>query len=147
MIINHFVERFGPLLGRILIGVVYIANGIGLSTAFQGVVGMMADKGIPAAALMLSITILVWLVGGACIILGWQLRLAAGVLFLLTIPVLAGIHGPWNADASAFQNELNHFLKGIAMLGGLAYLAAFGSGEFQLGYQRRLSRHNDMEAR
>lgn len=90
---------------------------IGLSTAFHNVAGLMADKGIPAPALMLSITILVWLAGGACIVLGWQLRLAASVLFLLTIPVLAGMHGPSNADANAFQNELNHFLKGIAMLG------------------------------
>lgn len=147
MTIHRFVERFGPLLGRNLIGIVYIANGIGLWAAFHEVAGMMAGKGIPAAALMLSITILVWLVGGACIILGWQLRLAASALFLLTIPVLAGIHGPWNADANSFQNELNHFLKGIAMLGGLAYLAAFGAGEFKLGSWHWLSRLNDVEAR
>lgn len=146
MVIEKFVGKFGPLLGRILIGIVYIANGIGLSTAFHDVVGMMATKGVPASALMLSITILVWLVGGACIMVGWQLRLAASVLFVLTIPVLAGIHGPWNADASAFQNELNHFLKGIAMLGGLAYLAAFGPGEFRLGTQPRPSGLNAMEA-
>jgi putative oxidoreductase len=136
MIKNNRIERFGPLLGRILIGAVYVANGIGLSTAFRSVSGMMADKGVPTPTLLLTLIILAWLLGGACIILGWQLRLAASVLFLLTIPVLAGIHGPWNADANAFQNELNHFLKGVAMLGGLACLAALGSGGGSLSQDR-----------
>lgn len=145
MVKADFIERFGPLLGRVLIGIVYIANGIGLSGSFHGVAAMMASKGMPAPTLLLAVTILIWLVGGACIILGWQLRLAAAVLFVLTIPVLAGIHGPWNADANAFQNELNHFLKGIAMLGGLAYLAAFGSGEFYVGRNSRFSRGREME--
>lgn len=134
---SDFVAKFGAVLGRVLIGIVYIANGIGLLGSFHGVAAMMAGKAIPLPTVFLGLTILVWLVGGACVILGWRLRLAASVLFLLTIPVLAGIHGPWNADANAFQNELNHFLKGLAMLGGLAYLAAFGPGEFYIGRNRR----------
>lgn len=145
MTANTFIERFGPLLGRVLIGIVYLANGIGLSTAFHGVAGMMAGKGVPAPELVLTLVILVWLVCGACIVAGWQLRLAASVLFVLTIPVLAGMHGPWNADANAFQNELNHFLKGIAMLGGLSYLAAFGPGAFHVGQGSRLPLCKGME--
>ena len=136
---NNCVTKFGPLFGRVLIGIVYLANGIGLSVSLREVVTMMVGRGIPAPMPLLSLVILVWLTGSVCVIVGWRFRLAASVLFLLTIPVLVGIHGPWNADAASFQNELNHFLKGIAMLGGLVYLAAFGPGEFHLGHNRRHS--------
>jgi putative oxidoreductase len=144
---SDFVVKFGPLLGRFLIGMVYIASGIGLVGSFHGVAAMMAARGIPAPAWALCITIAVWLTGGTCVILGWRLRLAAAALFVLSVPVVVGIHWPWSAGASAFTDELNHFLQGLAMLGGLAYLAAFGPGEFHLGRPRGNARLTAMEQR
>jgi putative oxidoreductase len=130
---SDFVAKFGPLLGRVLIGIVYIVSGIGLVGSFHGVTAMMTAKGIPLPVLALCVTIAVWFIGGACVILGWRLRLAAAALFVLSVPIVVGIHWPWSAGASAFTDELNHFLQGLAMLGGLAYLAAFGPGKFHLG--------------
>lgn len=98
---------------------------------------MMAARGVSAPMPLLSLVILAWLAGSVCVIFGWRFRLAATMLFLLTLLVLVGIHGLWNADPASFENELNHFLKGMAMLGGLAYLAAFGPGDFHLGNREK----------
>ncbi|MFS8977882.1 DoxX family protein [Cupriavidus necator] len=136
---GDFVGKLGALLGRFLIGIVYIASGTGLVGSFHGVTAMMAGKGIPAPMLALCVTIAVWLVGGTCVILGWQFRLAASALFVLSVPVVVGIHWPWSAGANAFRDELNHFLQGLAMLGGLAYLAAFGPGGFYIGHTSTLT--------
>lgn len=129
---TELIEKYGALMGRILIGIVYLASGVGLLRSFQGVAAMMTAKGIPAPLPILAVIVLVWLVGGTCVILGWRTRLAATALFVLSVPVVLGIHWPWAADPRAFTDELNHFLQGLAMLGGLAYLVAFGPGELHI---------------
>lgn len=115
--------RWGALTGRVLIGAVYVINGVGLIGAFDGVTQLMAAKGVPMQSALLALTIAAWLTGGLCLIIGWRCRLAALVLAVITVPVTLSIHGPWTADAAAFQNELNHFLKNIAVIGGLLLIA------------------------
>lgn len=115
--------RWGGVAGRLLMGAVYVINGLGLMGAFGGVTQLMATKGVPMQAPLLALTIAAWLVGGLCIMAGWHSRLAALVLAAITVPVTLLIHGPWAADAAMFQNELNHFLKNIAMIGGLLVIA------------------------
>jgi putative oxidoreductase len=129
---DHFIERFGPLAGRVLIGGVYVVNGIGLFGAFNAVAGLMAVKGVPAPEALLATTIAAWLVFGAFVVVGYRVRVAGLVLAAITVPVTFCIHAPWGADPSAFQNELNHFLKNLAIIGGLLYVAASRPGAFSL---------------
>jgi len=35
------------------------------------------------------------------------------------VPVTLIFHGFWHADAAEFQNQLNHFLKNVAILGAM----------------------------
>ncbi|WP_349606426.1 DoxX family protein [Cupriavidus sp. DF5525] len=144
---RDLISNCGALMGRLLIGTVYIASGIGLVGSFHGVTAMMTGRGIPLPMLALCLTIAVWLVGGICVILGWQFRPAASVLLVVSVPVVVGIHWPWSAGMKAFPDELNHFMQGLAMLGGLAYLAAFGPGRFYIGRTRRIAQFDVMEAR
>jgi putative oxidoreductase len=129
---EKFVERFAPLAGRILIGGVYIVNALGLIGAFAPVTGLMAVKGLPFPALLLAVTIAAWLIGGGCVVLGYRVRPAGLMLAAITVPVTLCIHAPWSADPAAFQNELNHFLKNLAIIGGLLYVAGSRPGAFSL---------------
>ena len=37
-------------------------------------------------------------------------------------------HGFWSFEPAQYNNQLNHFLKNLAILGGLLYIAAAGAG-------------------
>lgn len=125
-----------PLAARVLLSLVYVVNGVGMVPAFADVAALMTSKGLPVSNVLLALTIALWLCGGACLILGWQARRAAQALFLATIFATFSFHAPWAADQASFHNELNHFLKNLAILGGLLYVITYGSGPYSLESRR-----------
>ncbi len=68
----------------------------------------------------------------ALIFLLSQARLGAAALFLWMIPVTLVFHNFWAAAADQQQVELAMFMKNIAMMGGLLYIMAYGSGRFSV---------------
>ncbi len=120
---ESLLSKAGPIAGRLLVGGVYAINGIGLLDAFGPVSQLMAAKGVIAPGILLGLTISAWLIGGLMLIFGYRVQLAGLVLAAITVPVTLYIHGPWSASPAEFQNELNHFLKNIAIIGALVYIA------------------------
>ena len=110
-------------IGRALAGVLFVVSGIGKVLGFAGVAAWMNSAGIPAAGLFLALTILLEIGGGLALVTGFQARIAALALAVFLVPVTLIFHGFWSADAADFQNQLNHFLKNVAILG--AMLAVF----------------------
>jgi putative oxidoreductase len=106
-------------VARALVGALFLVAGLGKVAGFSGVAGYMASVGIPFASLLLVGTIALEVGGGLLMILGWQARWAALLLALFTVPVTLLFHAFWNADAASFQNQFNHFLKNVAIIGGL----------------------------
>lgn len=111
-------------IGRALAGVLFVVSGIGKVLGFAGVAAWMNGACIPAAGLLLVLTILLEVGGGLALITGFQARLAAGALAVFLVPVTLIFHGFWHADAAEFQNQLNHFLKNLAILGGMLAIVA-----------------------
>jgi putative oxidoreductase len=71
------------------------------------------------------------------LVIGWQTRFAALVLLLLMIPVTAIFHNPWAAtDAALAQQKMIHFLKNLAIMGGLLNVLAFGAGSYSIEARR-----------
>ena len=106
-------------VGRALAGVLFVVSGIGKVLGFAGVAAWMNGAGIPAAGLLLVLTILLEIGGGLALVTGFQARIAALALALFLVPVTLIFHGFWHADAAEFQNQLNHFLKNVAILGAM----------------------------
>jgi putative oxidoreductase len=109
-------------VARALVGVLFLASGINKILGFAYVAGWMNSLGIPAAGLLLAGAILLEIVGGLALVTGFQAKTAALALALFTVPVTLIFHGFWHADAAEFQNQLNHFLKNVAIFGGLLAL-------------------------
>lgn len=109
-------------VARALVGVLFLASGINKILGFGYVAGWMNSLGIPAAGLLLAGAILLEIVGGLALVTGFQAKTAALALALFTVPVTLIFHGFWHADAAEFQNQLNHFLKNVAIFGGLLAL-------------------------
>ena len=107
---------------RVSLGAIFFILGLTKIFSFDGVAGWMAGSGLPFAKLLLVLTIALEVGGGLLLILGRQTRWAALALAVFTVPVTLIFHAFWSADAAQFQDQLTHFLKNLAIFGGLLLL-------------------------
>ena len=128
------------LVGRILLGVLFLMSGIGKLAAPAATQGYIAAMGLPLplAAYLGSTGIEV--IGSLLLIIGLQTRLTASVLAVFTLLTAVFFHNNF-----ADQNQMIHFMKNVAIVGGLLQVAAFGAGAFSL--DRRFNRPVALSAR
>jgi putative oxidoreductase len=131
------VQRYGPLAGRILMALIFLRSGFGKLTGFSGTAGYMASQGMPMAEFLLVGAIVFELAGAVMLILGWRVRWGALLLIAFTIPATLLFHNFWAVDAAQAQNQLNHFMKNVTIVGGLLYVMAFGAGPLSFDNRRR----------
>jgi putative oxidoreductase len=117
-----------PLIGRILISAVFILAGIGKITGFSGEEGFVASKHLPLPAVALGIALVIELAGGLAILAGFYTRFTAWIVFLYMIPTTFLFHNFWAMQGAAQQDNMLHFEKNLAIMGGLLILATFGPG-------------------
>lgn len=122
------LNRYGPLVGRLLIAAIFVLSGFGKITGFEGTVGYIASKGLPLPQLGAIAAIIVELGGGILVILGWKTRWAAAAMLIFTVAAAMIFHNFWAAAPDAAQNQMIHFMKNICMAGGLLYVVVFGGG-------------------
>jgi putative oxidoreductase len=128
----NLVKAWGPVVGRALIAPLFLLSGFHKIAGFSAVAGMMAKAGMPFAEVLLVGAIVFELGGGLMVLLGWHARWGALLLAIFTIPATLIFHNFWAVDAAQVQSQLNHFMKNLAILGGLIYIMAMGSGPFSL---------------
>lgn len=130
---NQSIQNFAALGGRLLLAAIFVISGLNKLSDFSGTAAFMSGAGLPAAEFLLVLTILLEVAGGLMIVLGWHTRQLALILFLFMIPVTAVFHNPWAAaDPAQAQQQMIHFLKNLAIMGGLLHLSAFGPGHFSI---------------
>ena len=117
-----------PLVGRILLAAIFLVAGYGKLMAFAGTSGYFAKLGFPAADAMTVLAILVELGGALLLIVGWRTRWAAWALILFVAIATFAAHRFWEFDAAQYRNQMNHFLKNLALIGGLLFVVAYGPG-------------------
>lgn len=122
------LTRFGPLVGRVLIALIFVLSGFGKITGFEGTVGYIASKGLPLPSLAAAAAIVVELGGGILLIVGWKARWAAAAMFVFTAMAALLFHNFWAVPADQMQNTMIHFMKNISMMGGLLYVVVHGAG-------------------
>jgi uncharacterized membrane protein YphA (DoxX/SURF4 family) len=123
------------LVGRILFGLLFIAAGARHLADFDGSVKYAESKNVPAPPAGVVASGLAFLVGGFSVILGVWGDLGALILIVTLIPLTFLVHQFWReTDAQARENEMLHFMKDIAILGGAVLLFSlfardtFGAG-------------------
>jgi putative oxidoreductase len=119
------------LLGRLLLALIFLHEGVTLSLGFPSAASAMSKLGVPPFALML--TILLQLGAGGMVASGWHARLGSFILGLFCLATAFLFH-----SNLSIRNELLHFEKDIAIAGGLFVLTATGAGALSLD---RFSKH------
>jgi len=124
--------------GRFLISVIFLLSGFGKIANFSNMAGYMASKGAPAPKVLLAIAAAAELAGGLSLLLGLWTRVGALGLFVFLIPTTLMFHNFWAVAAGMEQmNQQAHFLKNLAIMGGLLMVAAYGPGPLSLDSTRR----------
>jgi putative oxidoreductase len=118
--------RNGALLAsRLLLGAIFVVEGYGKIAHYANATAYMQQYGIPD--ILLPPAILVELLGGLLIIVGWQTRLAAFVLAGFCILAALLFHLDF-----ASRNETIHLLKDMAIAGGFLALLVSGAGTWSI---------------
>ena len=131
------LNRYGPLAGRILIAAIFVFAGFGKLTGFESTVGYIASKGLPLPQLGAICSIIVELGGGIMLVLGWKTRWAAAALFLFTGLAALFFHNFWAVSPDQAQNQMVHFMKNIAIMGGLLFVMVHGGGPLSLDRDKK----------
>ena len=130
---ENTINRYGPLIGRILIAFIFIFAGFGKITGFDGTVGYIASKGLPLPQLAAVAAIIIELGGGILLIVGWKARWAAAAMLVFTAMTALIFHNFWAVPADQVQNQMIHFMKNVSMMGGLLYVVVYSSGPLSVG--------------
>jgi len=127
---------FTPLAGRILMSVIFLVSGFFKIGGYAQLVGYAAAKGVPLAGVAIACAAVLELAGGLAILVGFQTKIAAWLLFLYLIPVTFFFHNFWALQGMEQQDNMVHLLKNVAIMGGLVILAANGPGPYSVDHSR-----------
>lgn len=93
----------------------------------------MSSFGLPYPHVLLVLTIIVELLAGFMIISGWKAQWGAFFIFCFTLGATCIFHRFWNyIEPAEIQNQLNHFMKNISIMGGAIFIMVFGVGKYSL---------------
>jgi putative oxidoreductase len=115
------------LLGRLLLSVIFIMGGWGKLMAAAATQAYFAKDGLPMPEAAYAVAVLIELGVGLALLFGLFTRASAIVLAVWCIITALVAHTNF-----ADNNMKIHFMKNVAMAGGLLYVFAFGGGGYSL---------------
>jgi putative oxidoreductase len=120
------------LIGRILLGWLFLKNGWDKVMNITGFVGYLTNLKVPNPGLWAWPAAISEVVIGAALILGVATRYAALFMLVYLIITIVLAHRYWDYPAAQQGNQFNHFLKNLAIMGGALVLFVTGPGRFSL---------------
>ena len=119
------MEKILITAGRVLLGIDFLLPGISKIPTYAGTTEYMLIHKIPMASILLPITIVLQLVLGTTLIIGYRIKESALILAVLTIFINIGVHDFWNeypnTDAA---HETQNFVKNLGIFAGLLVISA-----------------------
>lgn len=118
------IEHYGPLVGRVLLVLLFLVSAIGILTNFSGTAGFYASLGIPVATAAVVLVLIIKILGSLMVATGMHAREGAWALIVFVIfATLIGHTG---------EGQLIAALKNISIIGGLLMVATYGAGPLSL---------------
>ena len=121
------------LIGRIMISAIFLFSGVNKIINYGGTVGWMEGFGIPG--ILLIPAIIIEILFPIMIIIGYQIRIAAGGLLFFSLITAFIFHFDFSN-----QMQIIAFLKNIGLAGGLLFLIVNGAKDFSLEKKKKYVR-------
>ena len=115
---------YAVFASRLCLALIFLLNGFGVVDQTRAA-AELAAHGMPAGLVplfMLGGRVL-QVVAGVALVAGVQERLAALGLAAFLVPATVVAHGFWAFEGAELQAQLVNFLKNLAVLGGLLFVA------------------------
>ena len=122
---------YAPTVGRWLLAAIFLISGIGKLFDPAGTIGYIGAVGLPLPGFVFILTVILEIGGALMLIAGFRTRIVALALAGFTLAAAVLFHG--NVGD---QNQFIHFLKNLAIVGGLLQVAAFGAGRLSVDARR-----------
>ncbi len=131
------LQNTTALVGRIMLALIFVLSGFNKIGGFEGTMGYIASKGMPAPAVFAALAILIELGGGLLIVFGFLTRPAALVIALFCLVAAFVFHNFWAVPDAQRMPQYINFMKNISIAGGALLLAVFGPGAYSVDAKRR----------
>jgi putative oxidoreductase len=116
------IDRLLLVSARVLLAFIFVFSGVMKIFAWNQTLSYMTSKGMPVPGLLLLGATLIEIICGLLVAFGRHVRLSSGLLFLYLIPTTLIFHNFWTLEGMEAQNQMTHFLKNLAIMGGLLTL-------------------------
>jgi putative oxidoreductase len=120
--------HYAPAAGRALMSVIFLLSGVMKFMNWQQTLAMLESKGMPLAPALLAAAATLEVLGGLALLVGFQARIAALILFLYLIPTTLVFHNFWAHSGEAQMNQMLHSLENLTIMGGLLVVVGWGAG-------------------
>lgn len=120
------------LIGRIIIGIYFFVFGaIFKIFNYDFTYEYMLSHEVPYTSITLVITIFIQFFCAIGVVIGWQSRISAFLLAIVTLLINYYMHDFWNMDTgSDQQHEMQNFIKNLGIFAGLLILSATHPGKY-----------------
>ncbi len=105
---------YAPTVGRFLLAAIFLISGFGKLADPAGTIGYISAVGLPLPEVGYALAVILEIGGGLLLIAGYQTRLVALALAAFTLVAAIAFHSNFGD-----QNHFIHFLKNVAIVGGL----------------------------
>ena len=118
--------------GRFLLAILFILSGLSKLGAPEATQAYIAKAGLPLPVLAYVGAVAVELGAGLMLLVGYRTRVAALVLTLFTLTAAVFFH-----NQLGDRNQFIHFMKNLAICGGLLQVYVFGAGGWSIDGRRQ----------
>lgn len=127
------------VLGRVMLSTIFLMSAVGNKIPnFNGVVEYMKGAGVPLPQVMLVGAIVFLIAGSVSVILGYQARIGAALLFVFLVLATYYFHDFWRIeDAQEQQMQTIQFMKNLGLMGAMLMIIANGPGPLSLDAKSR----------
>jgi putative oxidoreductase len=121
------VRNFVPLVGRVLFTLLFLTS-VPMHFDARGV-AYAAAHGVPLPNVLVPLSGVLLLAGGASVALGFHARIGALLLALFLVPTTFYMHAFWSVPGEAEARvHYAQFMKNVSLFGATLMIAYFGSG-------------------
>jgi putative oxidoreductase len=127
------MKDFLDLIGRLCLAFIFLFEAFDSIVYYEATRGKMDIYGLTwNQDLFLIGAIILLLVGGVFLMIGYRAPFAALCLLLYWVPITMIIHSFWNDPEEIRRIQSILFMRNVAIIGGLLLVIANGSGRFSI---------------